>query len=54
LLFKHPKIAAVAIVGYPDPKIGDRACAFVVPHEGTQLSFAEMVAYLKARQIGWV
>jgi cyclohexanecarboxylate-CoA ligase len=51
LLFKHPKIAAVAIVGYPDPRLGERACAFVVPREGAPLSFAEMVAYLKAQQM---
>lgn len=51
LLFKHPKIAAVAIVGYPDPRLGERACAFVVPREGASLSFAEMVAYLKAQQM---
>ena len=51
LLFKHPKIAAVAIVGYPDPRLGERACAFVVPREGAPLSFAEIVAYLKAQQM---
>ena len=51
LLFKHPKIAAVAIVGYPDTRLGERACAFVVPRDGASLSFAEMVAYLKAQQM---
>jgi len=51
LLFKHPKIAAVAIVGYPDSRLGERACAFVVPRDGASLSFAEMVAYLKAQQM---
>ena len=51
LLFKHPKIAAVAIVGYPDTRLGERACAFVVPRDGASLSFAEMVSYLKAQQM---
>jgi len=51
LLFKHPKIAAVAIVGYPDARLGERACAFVVPRDGASLSFAELVAYLKAQQM---
>ncbi len=51
LLFKHPKIAAVAIVGYPDSRLGERACAFVVPRDGASLSFAEMIFYLKAQQM---
>ena len=51
LLFKHPAIAAVAVVGYPDARLGERACAFVVLREGASLSFAEMVAYLKAQQM---
>jgi acyl-CoA synthetase (AMP-forming)/AMP-acid ligase II len=51
LLFKHPTIAALAIVGYPDTRLGERACAFVAPRDGASLSFAEMVAYLKAQQM---
>jgi cyclohexanecarboxylate-CoA ligase len=51
LLFKHPKVAAVAIVGYPDSRLGERACAFVVPRDGASLSFAEMMSYLKAQQM---
>ena len=51
LLFKHPAIAAVAVVGYPDARLGERACAFVVPREGASLAFTEMVAYLKEQQM---
>jgi cyclohexanecarboxylate-CoA ligase len=51
LLFKHPAIAAVAVVGYPDARLGERACAFVVLREGALLTFEEMVAYLKAQQM---
>ena len=51
LLFKHPAIAAVAVVGYPDARLGERACAFVVPRESASLSFEEMIAYLKAQQM---
>jgi cyclohexanecarboxylate-CoA ligase len=46
LLFRHPAVAAVAIVGYPDERLGERACAFVVLREGHSFSFAEMTAYL--------
>lgn len=31
LLFTHPRVRDVAIVAMPDPRLGERACAFVVP-----------------------
>lgn len=34
ILFSHPKVANVAIVGMPDPRLGERICAFVVLNEG--------------------
>ncbi len=51
LLFKHPAIAEVAVVGYPDERLGERACAFARLREGTSLSFEEMVAHLEAQQM---
>ncbi|HXZ02695.1 MAG TPA: cyclohexanecarboxylate-CoA ligase [Stellaceae bacterium] len=51
LLFRHPAISAVAIVGYPDPRLGERACAFVTLRDGASLSFEEMVRYLQAQKM---
>ena len=51
LLYRHPAIAEVAIVGYPDARLGERACAFVKLREGAELSFADMAAYLAEQQM---
>lgn len=51
ILNEHPKVANVAIVGYPDKEMGERACAFVVPKAGETLSKDEMVAFLKQKKL---
>jgi cyclohexanecarboxylate-CoA ligase len=51
LLYKHPAVAQVAIVAYPDERLGERACAIVVPKPGQQLDFEGMAAFLKAQRI---
>lgn len=51
LLYKHPAIQTCAVVGYPDKRLGERACAFVSLKPGTQLSFAEMVRYLDEQKL---
>ena len=51
LLFTHPKVASVAVVGMPDPRLQERSCAFVVPAPGEPPTLAELIAFLEARQI---
>ncbi len=51
LLITHPKILHVAIVKMPDPVMGEKACAYVVLRAGQELTFDEMLAFLKAKEI---
>ena len=51
VLFTHPKIAGVAIVAMPDPRLVERACAFVIPRPGPPLTLEELVAFLESRQL---
>lgn len=51
LLYQHPAIATVAIVGYPDKRLGERVCAFVSLNPGMHFSFDDMVAYLENKQV---
>ena len=46
LLYKHPAVAAAAIVGYPDARLGERACAFIVPRPGAGITLADVQAYM--------
>jgi cyclohexanecarboxylate-CoA ligase len=51
LLFAHPKVGGVAVVAMPDPRLVERACAFVVPKPGQTVTLGELTAYLEARQL---
>lgn len=51
LLFRHPAVAEVVVVGYPDERLGERACAFVRLRDGAQFSFEDMTTYLGAQQM---
>ena len=52
MLSLHPDIEATAVVGMPDPRLGERACSYVVLKPGTKLTFEEMVAFLKDQGAG--
>ena len=42
VLFSHPRVANAAVVGMPDPRLGERSCAFVILSEGDGLDLAEV------------
>lgn len=47
LLFAHPGIRDAAVVAMPDPKLGERSCAYVVLKAGHQLTLEQVVEHLK-------
>jgi cyclohexanecarboxylate-CoA ligase len=46
LLCTHPAIAAAAVVGFPDERLGERACAFVVLRENQPFDLPLLQAHL--------
>ncbi len=51
VLYEHPAILAVALVGYPDPRLGERGCAFVQLRPGHTLTLADVQALLDDRKV---
>ena len=47
VLYQHPKVLDAAIVGIPDPRLGERVCACIVPRAGESMSFEELIDFLK-------
>ncbi len=49
LLFSHPSVGEVAVVGLPDDKWGETVAAFVRPAPGCTIDKAELFAYVRAQ-----
>ena len=46
LILSHPAVLNAAVVAMPDPVLGERACAFVIPRPGVQPTLAELTRFL--------
>ncbi len=53
LLVEHPRIRLAAVVAMPDPRLGERACAFAVLEAGDEEAFEldELTGYLDANEV---
>jgi non-ribosomal peptide synthetase component E (peptide arylation enzyme) len=49
LLYEHPKIMQVAIVGAPDPRLGEKNCLCAIVKPGLELKLDEVVSFLRGR-----
>lgn len=47
VLYQHPKVLEAAAVGVPDPRLGERVCACIVPRPGESLTLEELIAFLR-------
>lgn len=52
LLLQHPAVRDVAVVAMPDPRLGERCCAYVVVAPGApEPSLDDLTEFLRAQQI---
>ena len=49
LLFTHPAVAAVQVIGVPDARMGEEVMAWITPREGSSVTEEELVAFCRER-----
>jgi 3-(methylthio)propionyl---CoA ligase len=52
-IYKHPLVAAVAVVAKPDEKWGETPCAFVELRPGATLSTEDLIAWCRSHLAGY-
>jgi non-ribosomal peptide synthetase component E (peptide arylation enzyme) len=51
LILTHPNVSMAVIVPMPDPIMGEKMCAYVVPKVGMNFTFDEMTSFLRSKKI---
>ena len=54
LLYTNPKVLSVAMVGMPDPRLGERNCLYLVLKEGQTMTLEEVVSFLLGKGLAKV
>lgn len=49
VLMQHPKVLFAAVLGYPDPVMGEKGRAYIVPQRGSKLSEGEIKEFCRER-----
>ena len=47
----HPRVAMAAVVGMPDPVVGERVCVYVVTRDQEELPLEELTSFLHERGV---
>lgn len=51
ILYRHPAVQAVAIVGMPDPRLGERAVAYIVVKTNASIDLPQVSAFLAEHKV---
>lgn len=51
VLVEHPAITTAALVGYPDERLGERACAFLTVENGIAISMEELRVWMDEKKV---
>jgi len=51
LIYEMPAVSDVALVAMPDPRLGEKGCAFVTLHDGQNLCLQELVEFLQSKEL---
>jgi 2,3-dihydroxybenzoate-AMP ligase len=51
LMLAHEAVKMVAVVAMPDPVMGEKSCAFVIPNPGHSVTLQQLGDFLVGKQI---
>lgn len=51
ILYTHPAVSTAAVVGFSDPRMGERACAYIVEKPGMEFTFEDMIELFSSLKV---